>query len=95
MPHPSIAMSGASPDGLVGSDGLVEFKCPNTATHINTLLGGTVPQKYVLQMLWQMECTGRQWCDFCPMTRVCRLRCRSSSRASIVTMSFWRRCATR
>lgn len=65
VPHPSIAMSGASPDGLVGSDGLVEFKCPNTATHINTLLGGTVPQKYVLQMLWQMECTGRQWCDFC------------------------------
>jgi putative phage-type endonuclease len=63
-PHPTIAMSGASPDGLVGSDGLVEIKCPNTATHIETLLGGSVPGKYVLQMQWQMECTGRAWCDF-------------------------------
>jgi putative phage-type endonuclease len=63
-PHPTIAMSGASPDGLVGADGLVEIKCPNTATHIETLLGGAVPGKYVLQMQWQMECTGRAWCDF-------------------------------
>lgn len=62
--HPSIAMCGASPDGLVGSVGLVEIKCPNTATHIDTLLGGTVPSKYVHQMQWQMECTGREWCDF-------------------------------
>jgi putative phage-type endonuclease len=62
--HPTIAMSGASPDGLVGEDGLVEIKCPNTATHIATLLGGTVPEKYRTQMLWQMACTGRQWCDF-------------------------------
>lgn len=64
VPHPSIRMSGASPDGLVGSDGLVEIKCPNTATHIDTLLGQSVPQKYVLQMQWQMACSGRQWCDF-------------------------------
>ena len=63
-PHPSIAETGASPDGLVGTDGLVEIKCPNTATHIETLLGGTVPEKYFLQMQWQMACTGRQWCDF-------------------------------
>lgn len=62
--HPSIAETGASPDGLVGDDGLVEIKCPNTATHIETLLGGSVPEKYVLQMQWQMACTGRQWCDF-------------------------------
>ncbi len=62
--HPEIAMSGASPDRLVGDDGLVEIKCPNTATHIGTLLEGKVPDKYVLQMLWQMECTGRAWCDF-------------------------------
>lgn len=62
--HPSIEMAGASPDGLVGSDGLVEIKCPNTATHIETLLGVTVPAKYVHQMQWQMECTGRAWCDF-------------------------------
>lgn len=64
VPHPSIAMSGASPDGLVRADGLVEFKCPNTATHIETLLGGSVPSKYVIQTQWQMACTGRQWCDF-------------------------------
>lgn len=62
--HPSIPMSGASPDGLVGEDGLVEIKCPNTSTHIDTLLNGTVPEKYELQMLWQMACTGRAWCDF-------------------------------
>lgn len=62
--HPAIPMSGASPDGLVGTDGLVEIKCPNTATHIATLLGGTIPTKYETQMLWQMACTGRQWCDF-------------------------------
>lgn len=62
--HPTIAMSGASPDGLVGEDGLCEIKCPNTATHIETLLSGAVPEKYRTQMLWQMACTGRKWCDF-------------------------------
>ena len=62
--HPTIPMSGASPDGLVGADGLVEIKCPNTATHIETLRGKRIPDKYRTQMLWQMACTGRQWCDF-------------------------------
>lgn len=62
--HPRVASSGASPDGLVGDDGLVEFKCPNTATHLDTLLAGAVPNKYVTQMQWQMACTGRKWCDF-------------------------------
>lgn len=62
--HPTIAMTGASPDGLVGDDGLVEIKCPNSATHIATLLSGDVPSKYLTQMYWQMACTGRQWCDF-------------------------------
>jgi putative phage-type endonuclease len=62
--HPTIAMSGASPDGLVGDHGLVEIKCPNTATHIETLLSGTIPDKYQVQMLWQMACTERQWCDY-------------------------------
>jgi putative phage-type endonuclease len=64
VPHPTIAMSGASPDGLVGADGLVEIKCPNTATHIDTLLALSIPSKYVVQMTWQMVCTGRKWCDF-------------------------------
>lgn len=62
--HPSIVNSGASPDGLVGFDGLIEIKCPNTATHIDTLLSQTVPKKYADQIFWQMACTGRDWCDF-------------------------------
>ncbi len=64
VPHPSIIMAGASPDGLVGEDGLLEIKCPNTATHIETLLSQSVPGKYNTQMQFQMACTGRQWCDF-------------------------------
>jgi putative phage-type endonuclease len=62
--HPTIEGAGASPDGLVGEFGLVEIKCPNTATHIDTLLTQTVPTKYITQMQWQMACTQRQWCDF-------------------------------
>lgn len=62
--HPEIAMSGASPDGYVGDDGLIEIKCPNTATHLDTLLNGGVPGKYVTQIQWQLACTGRAWCDF-------------------------------
>jgi putative phage-type endonuclease len=62
--HPSLADSGASPDGLVGDDGMVEIKCPNTATHIETLLTGKIADKYVVQMLWQMACADRKWCDF-------------------------------
>lgn len=62
--HPSIFMSGASPDGLVGGDGLVEIKAPNTSTHLDTLMTGRIPEKYVTQMAWQLACTGRKWCDF-------------------------------
>ena len=62
--HPTIANSGASPDGLVGADGLVEIKCPNSATHMETLVTRKIPQKYIPQMTWQMACTGRSWCDF-------------------------------
>ena len=62
--HPRLEMAGASPDGLIDRDGLVEIKAPNTATHIETLIGGQIPGKYQIQMLWQMACTGRAWCDF-------------------------------
>lgn len=62
--HPEITMAGASPDGLVSDDGLIEVKVPNTATHIETLLGGSIPSKYIVQMQFQMACTGRAWCDF-------------------------------
>lgn len=64
VPHPSIERSSASPDGLVGHDGLIEIKCPNTSTHIDTLLGAKIKKKYFDQMQWQMACTGRKWCDF-------------------------------
>lgn len=62
--HPSIQMSGASPDRLVGDAGLLEVKCPATHTHIATLLGAPINPDYITQMQWQMACTGRQWCDF-------------------------------
>ena len=62
--HPMIEMSGASPDGFVGEDGLVEIKCPESKTQMETLLNQKVPSKYIPQMQWQMACTGRKWCDF-------------------------------
>jgi putative phage-type endonuclease len=62
--HPTLDDAGASPDGLVGTGGLVEIKCPNTATHIDTLLSGTIPDKYIKQMQWQMLCCCTTWCDF-------------------------------
>lgn len=62
--HPAIARFGASPDGLVSDIGIAEFKCPNTATHLDYLLAGEVPSEYQPQMLAQMACTGREWCDF-------------------------------
>lgn len=62
--HPANPRAAASPDGLIGDDGLVEIKCPNTATHLDYLLAGEVPKEYQPQMLWQMACTERKWCDF-------------------------------
>lgn len=62
--HPRIELSGASPDGFVGDDGLIEVKCPQSGTHIETLLGREVPGKYLTQIQWQLACTGRAWCDF-------------------------------
>lgn len=62
--HPTIDRAAASPDGMIDLQGLVEIKCPNTATHLDYLLAGTVPTDYQPQMLWQMACTGAIWCDF-------------------------------
>jgi putative phage-type endonuclease len=63
--HPTIEWCGASPDGLVGDDGMLEIKCPNTATHIETLIEQKIPLKYIQQMQWQLACSGRQWVDYC------------------------------
>lgn len=62
--HPEIDMSGASPDGLILADGLLEIKCPSINTHIETILSGKAPTKHIPQMMWQMACTDRKWCDF-------------------------------
>jgi putative phage-type endonuclease len=62
--HPTIARFGASPDGLIGDDGVLEIKCPNTATHIATMQSGRHDPQYEWQMLAQMACTGRHWADF-------------------------------
>lgn len=72
--HPEIDMSGASPDGIIrlvtdsgpgaGNLGLVEIKCPNSTTHLKTLGGGAIPKRYLMQMQWQMACTGAIWCDY-------------------------------
>lgn len=61
--HPTIPMSGASPDGFPG-EGLIEIKCPNSATHLDNLLRGSADPDYLPQMYWQMAVTGRPWCDF-------------------------------
>jgi putative phage-type endonuclease len=62
--HPTIPMAGASPDGLVGNDGLLEIKCLIPANHQEVLLTGDIKDHYKLQMYWQMACTKRRWCDF-------------------------------
>ena len=62
--HPTIQWFGASPDGLVNDDGLVEIKCPNSATHWSYIKDDGPPNKYYIQMQAQMACTGRNWCDF-------------------------------
>jgi len=62
--HPHMERFGASPDGLIGTTGLLEIKCPNTSTHIDYLLRGKVPAEYEPQMLAEMACAEREWCDF-------------------------------
>lgn len=64
VPHPIIDNTGASPDGYVGDDGLIEIKCPNSATTAEVLLKDYLDETYAAQMQWQMACTGRVWCDY-------------------------------
>jgi YqaJ-like recombinase protein len=60
--HGSL-LAGASPDGEIDTDGLFECKCPNTATHIETLLNG-MPPEHLPQIQGQLWITGRKWADF-------------------------------
>lgn len=62
--HETIPYLGASPDGLVAPDGLVECKCPTTATFVDWKSAGVVPEQHKPQMLLQLCVTGRAWCDF-------------------------------
>lgn len=62
--HPEIPNAGCSPDGLVGTDGGCEIKCPNTSTHIRWIIAGEVPAEHQKQMHWCMAVTGAQWWDF-------------------------------
>lgn len=62
--HPRIERAGASPDGLIGADGVLELKCPKTATHLQYLMDGVLPKDYEPQVMWQLACTGRKWADF-------------------------------
>ena len=69
VPHPDIEASGASPDGLVGDDGMVEIKCPSSSTALECWLSysqgaNPVDAKYYAQMQWQMRCADRSWCDY-------------------------------
>jgi putative phage-type endonuclease len=62
--HPEIKWLGVSPDRIVGNDGLIEVKCPNTTTHLDYLFDNKVPAEYYKQIQCQLWVTGRQWCDF-------------------------------
>lgn len=62
--HPEVKDAGISPDGLVGEEGGVEIKCPEIATHIETLSRKQVPSKYREQVVGAMWVTGRKWWDF-------------------------------
>jgi len=65
IPHPTIEAAGASPDGLVGDDGMVEIKCPDSKTALECWLAeNPVESKYFAQMQWQMRCADRSWCDY-------------------------------
>lgn len=64
VPHPVIGMAGASPDGFVGDEGLVEIKCPTSQTAVEVLLTEEVEDAYMAQIQWQLACTGRRWCDY-------------------------------
>ncbi len=64
IPHDEIPFLGASPDGLIGDDGLIEIKCPDPDTHMLYVMDGVPPEKYRPQMMLQLIVTKRKWCDF-------------------------------
>jgi hypothetical protein len=61
--HPKL-FSGATPDGLIGDDGLLEIKAPYRSTNHLRNSEGEIAQEYRYQVAWQLACSGRRWCDF-------------------------------
>lgn len=62
--HPTLDFAGCSPDALVSTDGMAQVKAPDQHTHLGYLRNKAVPRDYLLQMQWEMACTGRAWSDF-------------------------------
>ena len=62
--HPTIPNCGASPDGLVGDEGMAEIKCPESTTHLTWMEAGRLPPEHIAQIQGQMAVCGRQWVDF-------------------------------
>ena len=63
--HPTIQRAGCSPDGLLfGQSKGVEFKCPETTTHIDYLIAKRLPPEYEPQVMWNIACTEYEEWDF-------------------------------
>jgi putative phage-type endonuclease len=62
--HPEMPWVGASPDGHIGDDGMLEIKCPESTTHLEWMLEKRLPLKHRPQVQFQMWVTGRAWVDF-------------------------------
>jgi putative phage-type endonuclease len=58
------ATIGCSPDGLVGSDAVLEIKCPASETLIEWIIDGELPSEYRLQVQGELWVTGRSHCHF-------------------------------
>jgi len=64
IPHPSIENAGASPDGFVGDEGLIEIKCLNIRNHNQIIKNKKIPKQYFYQIQFQLACTKKYWGDF-------------------------------
>lgn len=64
VPHPLIKGSHCSPDGFLGGTGLIEIKSPLPPAHLDTLITEAISEAHLVQMQFQLACTGRHWCDY-------------------------------
>jgi hypothetical protein len=65
QPHPEYPDSvGCTPDAFVGSDGLIEVKCPDSNNHLDNVLDNKQLDDYFAQIQFQLWVTGRKWCDW-------------------------------